>query len=832
MNRYLNAILMIICISAAANAAVSGRVVDGTSKGVADAMVCYTNIANRLVYVYTDANGYFNIPAPTDWRLNDLPMYKPVPSTANHSIHPSNSAPSSFNAHVNGDMIVFNVSKGARKVSADLYDIAGKRIMRIFNTAVNGDNSYAFNPFMNNSKVLPPQIFVVRLSDGQSNISLRIINVGNAKTVKSFDEATVVEMQSSPSLAKIAAVDGIRAGKTGYFGKSVSINTYSETVPDIVIKDANIEARVDSLMQLLNNDANGLAIKMGQMMQPNYAGNAGVNPITNQFVGSYLKGEGNAAPMTAALSTKYKIPLIVGNDMVHGGRHVYFPHNIGLGCANDSLLTELAYRIFSMCCLPLYNNENFAPCLDVHRDYRSGRVYESFGESPDLVSHMARAAIRGIQGTDLTSGYTMMATLKHWAAAGAVDQGKTGNSGNCPNISAATNILSKIHFPPFIAAIKAGAAGVMTGYPGVHNTCMAINKEFTTDTLKTSWKFDGFVITDWATSAQREAQCAQAGNDLLMTIDPTEAANQLKTIDIARINDAVKRLLRVKFRMGLFENPWPNLGLNNYLASKDYRDVARACVRKSLVLLKNDTLNKTTNARVLPLSKTAKVHVVVGSVGDNMGYQCGGWSSTGATIPDNTNALNGADEGWQGTGVARAINGATTIWNGISTSCPTATKSADASGIPADAAVIVVVVGEPTYAEINGDVTDITLNNLSGGNFTGGAKPSDQIALVQACKTAAGTRPVVTILVTGRPNALGTIPTNSNALVAAWLPGTEGNGVSDVLFSENSVDFVGKLSFTWPASNAQNPIHAGNLGDATGSGGTPLFPFGWGLTYQ
>jgi len=827
------AILFVATIAAAAIAAVSGRVVDGTNKGVADAMVCYTNIANRLIYVYTDANGYFNIPAPTEWSLNDLPMYKPVPITAIRTINLSNVSNSSLNARFNGEMVIFSARAESRKVSADLYDLSGKRIMRIFDKAVNGGSNYVFNPFVKNNKVVPQQVYVVRLSDGIDNISLRIINAGSARASTLLDAPNkVVSLQSSTELAKLAAVDGVRAGKTGYFGNTASINTYNDAVPNIVIKDANIEARVDSLMQLMNSDANGLAMKMGQMMQPAAPTST---PITTQFVGSYLKGEGSAGLMNAALTTKYKIPLIVGNDFVHGGRHVYFPHNVGLGCGNDSLLTELAYRIYSMCCLPLYNNENFAPCLDVHRDYRSGRVYESFGESPDLVSHLAKAAIRGIQGTDLTSGYTMMATIKHWAAAGAVDQGKTGNSGTCPNISASTAILSKIHFPGYLAAVKAGAAGVMTGYPAVHNVCMAINKEFI-DTLKTNWGFDGFVITDWATSAGREGQSALAGNDLLMTIDPTEAAGvtQLKSIDINRINDAVKRLLRVKFRMGLFENPWPNLALNNYLASTDYRNVARACVRKSLVLLKNDTLNKTTNARVLPLSKTARVHVVVGTIGDNIGYQCGGWSSTGGTIPDNTNVLGGADEGWQGTGVAGAINGATTIWKGISTSCPTATKSADASGIPADAAVIVVVVGEPTYAEVNGDVTDITLNSLAGGNFAGPSapKPPDQIALVQACKTAAGTRPVVTVLVTGRPNALGTIPANSNALVAAWLPGTEGNGVSDVLFSENSVDFAGKLSFTWPASNAQNPIHAGNLGDATGSGGTPLFPFGWGLTYK
>jgi beta-glucosidase len=224
--------------------------------------------------------------------------------------------------------------------------------------------------------------------------------------------------------------------------------------------------------------------------------------------------------------------------------------------------------------------------------------------------------------------------------------------------------------------------------------------------------------------------------------------------------------------------------------------VARACVRKAIVLLKN-------SSAALPLSKSAKIHVV-GTWEDNLGVQCGAWSETGG-------------DAWQGSTTAHGIAGATTILQGLQAGIGTGgriTFNTAATNIPADADKIVVVVGETPYAEDAGYKGDITL-------------AADQIALVQAC--AASGKPVITVMLTGRPNVLGTIPANSTALVAAWLPGTEGEGVADVLYGD--YNFVGKLPYSWPASNAQEPINDGTMGDATGSGGAPLFAYGTGLTY-
>ncbi len=804
MRRILLGVLGLFCFSAGIYAAVTGVVVDSANKPVPDAMITYTNIANRLIYVYSNQNGQFCIPGPTEWSLDDLPMYK---SACASSVAPSRFpvTSSSLGMSVKRSTVFISLGEGTHAVTASVYESSGKLVANVLKATL-GKGVYAFAPFGGNLRLATRQMYLVRVSDGSHSQTFRMINLGTGNTVTNLPGTVSTQ---NASLKKVMAVDGIRAGKTGYLPDTVSLTGYDQNVGNVKIQAVDIEKRVDSLLAKMQQNE-----KLGQLMQP-----AGCNQSTaqNALLGSYLKGEGDPGPMTGALSTRLKIPLIVGNDVVHGGRHIYFPQEIGLGCTGDTLLVELAYRIYAMCSLPLYNNECFAPCLDVHRSDFSGRVYEGFGETPELTVPFARAAVRGLQGTDLSSGYTMMATLKHWAAAG----GTSGGGGHADaNTAPNLGVLAQIHFPPFLAGVKAGAAGVMTGYQSVFGTLMAVNKQLVTDTLKNGWGFDGFVITDWATSNGRETDCVNAGHDLCMTVTPGSFPGTIGSVSQSRIDDAVRRLLRVKFRMGLFENPWPNLNLNNYLASPEYRAVARKCVRKSLVLLKNSAVN---GKKALPLSKSANVHIV-GAWADNMGYQCGGWSATGGTINDNSNVLvNGVDEGWQGSANPHGIKDATTILQAIKGACTgTVTSNNTADNIPSTADVIVVVVGETTYAEDYGDRTDITLNGSCTGNV-------DQIGLVQNCKNNANGRPVVTILITGRPNVLGSIPDNSSALVAAWLPGTEGEGVTDVIFGD--YNFTGKLSVTWPASNSQQPINTGTMGDNVGSGGNPLFAYGFGLTY-
>ena len=793
-------------LAAPAIATVTGKVVDGNGAPVADAMVYYTSIANRMVYVYSHTDGAFCIPAPTDWSVNDPPMYKSCGTRIQRSPQ-SQTFSSSFFAQQKGSNLVFYVAKANSKITADVFSLSGKLVSRVLDKIVTaGGCTYSFNPFGGSKGIVSQQTYVVRLSDGTKTQSVRMINVG-------MDQAANASLQpgigSAPRLAKVTAMDGLRVGKTGYKPNTVNLATHSDNVGNVAITVIDIEGKVDSILKGMTLDE-----KVGQTVQCSNVGN-----ISGNFAGSFLKGNAYAdqqADQNAAMSSGAKIPVTVGTDYVHGGPIVYYPHNVGLGTGADTLLIELAYRQCAMCC-KVGNNMNFAPVMDIPRNDKNGRVYEGWGENVDATAHFARAAVRGVQGTDISSDYTMIATCKHFAGAGGTQDGQMHVCAN----TATWAQLCRIHLPQFHAAVDAGAQAIMTSYnlfPTSQSkdscTAMTMHKVLITDTLKTAWKFDGFVISDWdmgtdasvGGTAQGPINAVRAGLDVGMEPDfTTQFLSAVKgatsdTAFLSRVNDAARRCIRVKLRMGLFANPMPSAQLQNYFADPVYRSVARACARKAIVLLKND-------GATLPLKKTAKIHVV-GAWADNLGVQCGGWTETNPSD---------ASSAWQGTTVPHGIAGATTILQGLQAGIASTgriTYSTDATGIQSDASIVVVVVGETPYAEDQGYRADITL-------------AADQIALVHAC--AASGRPVVTILLTGRPNALSTIPTDSKALVAAWLPGTEGEGVTDVLYGD--YNFVGKLPYTWPASKDQEPINEGNMGDQN-TAGTPLYAYGYGLTYK
>ncbi|HUI93668.1 MAG TPA: glycoside hydrolase family 3 N-terminal domain-containing protein [Chitinivibrionales bacterium] len=805
MKQWIQAILCVALLSVPAGAMVTGRAVDGSGNPVPDAMVYYTSIANRLDYVYSNPNGDFCLPSPTEWNLADPPMYKSC-VTAVHQFPASNASVPAFNVMLRGSAILFSVGKGSSKITADIFTIAGKHVARVFDKQL-GEGSYSLNPFAQFEKVTQ-QTYVIRISDGAKTASVSLPYMGR----NAFGPASEALATPSPTLKKIAAIDQLRVGKTGYTPKIVNLTTYSDNVGDVAITSINIEAKTDSILALMT-----VAEKVGQCVQVSNAAY-----ITSAFAGSFLKGSTWAAQQsnqTAAMSTRMKIPVTIGTDYVHGGPMVYFPHNVGMSTTGDTLLTELAYRICGICCRQ-GNNENFAPCIDVPRNDKNGRVYEGWGENVDVTKHFARAAVRGLQGSDLSSDYSIIATCKHFAGAGGTTDGIMRGQ----TATGTWDVLCRIHLPQFHAAVDAGAAAVMTSYNSFPTSstnnaqlAMTCNTTLITDTLKNGWGFTGYVISDWdmgtdasvGGTTQGPINALNAGLDVAMQPDNTDAyINALKgaaggQIPQARIDDAAKRCIRVKLEMGLFTTQMPNQTLGTLFSDAIYRNVARACVRKAIVLLKNSN-------SALPLSKTAKI-AVVGAWADNMGVQCGGWSETGG-------------DAWQGSTTAHGIAGATTILQGMQAAINTAgggsiTYYANGTGIPNTVDKIVVVVGETPYAEDAGYRADITLGTQNG---------VDQAALVQTCASVG--KPVITILLTGRPNVLGTIPDNSTALVAAWLPGTEGEGVSDVLFGD--YNFVGKLPYTWPANNNQEPVNEGTMGDAVGSDvSAPLYQYGFGLTY-
>jgi len=564
--------------------------------------------------------------------------------------------------------------------------------------------------------------------------------------------------------------------------------------------------------------------KVGQMTQAEQL--TDVKDIQTYFLGSLLSGgswdpkAGNSlqawtdmydAYQKEALQTRLKIPLVYGVDAVHGHNNVLgaviFPHNIGLGATRDPKLVEEVERITAEEVKATGTQWAFAPCIAVARDERWGRTYESFSEDPAVVAELGAAAVRGLQGPDLKDPLHVLACAKYYVGdggtswnssphlasqGGRLDQGDT-------RLSEAE--LRRIHLAGYPKAIAAGVGTIMPSYNRWNGEKASGSKRLLTEILKDELGFEGFLISDYNALDQlpgdRRAQVKQsisAGMDMVMVPEKYKEfyatlkdLAQTGEVPMSRIDDAVLRILRVKYALGLLDpgrSPLTDRSLHARFGSPSHREVARRAVRQSLVLLKNDK-------KTLPLSKTAKRILVAGKNADDIGNQCGGWTidwqgKSGPTMPGGTTilaALKAAAKGGQ------------------------VTFSKDGSGA-AGADVGVVVVGETPYAEFKGDREDLALD------------PEDLAAIANVKKAGI---PVVVVVVSGRPLILGDALTQADALVAAWLPGTEGGGVADVLFGDYKP--TGKLSFTWPRAMAQIPI---NVGDASYD---PQFPYGFGLTY-
>ena len=567
--------------------------------------------------------------------------------------------------------------------------------------------------------------------------------------------------------------------------------------------------------------------KIGQMTQAEQNALEDVSDIERYFLGSLLSG-GSSDPKAGnsleawtdmydgyqerALKTRLAIPILFGVDAVHGHNNVLgavlFPHNIGLGCTRNPALVEKAARITAEEVRATGINWSFAPCIAVPRDERWGRTYEGFGETPELAGSLGAEAVRGFQRNDLSDPLAVLACAKHFVGDGGTSIGTGSLNRNQQRLldQGDTRLseaeLRKIHLPGYVAAIKAGVGSIMVSYSSWNGVKLSASRRLLTVILKQELGFQGFLISDYRAIGQitRDFKSAieisiNAGMDMAM--EPTdyrrfigllrELVNESR-VSISRIDDAVTRVLRVKFAMGLMEKNRSLLAdrhLHQSFGSADHRRVARESVRQSLVLLKNEK-------KILPLSKKlARIHVG-GRSADDIGNQCGGW-----TID------------WQGKS-GSITTGGTTILKAIQETVSPATKvtfSTDGAGA-AGADIGIVVVGESPYAEGRGDREDLSLT-IDDTNAIGNMK-------------RAGI-PLVVVLLSGRPIIINDPLSQCDAFVAAWLPGTEGQGVADVLFGDFKP--TGKLSFTWPRSMAQVPI---NVGDADYD---PLFKYGFGLTF-
>ena len=593
--------------------------------------------------------------------------------------------------------------------------------------------------------------------------------------------------------------------------------------------DARTEKFVSDLMARMS-----LEQKVGQMIQADISS---IKPsdLHEYPLGSILAGGSSAplsgddrAPASAWIETarafriasldahpgRVTIPILFGIDAVHGNNNVVgatlFPHNIGLGAARDVDLVRRIAEATARETAAVGIDWTFAPTLAVPQDDRWGRTYEGYSESPDLVARYADAMVRGLQGEPgagpmLQQG-RVAASAKHFLGDGGTtdgfDQGDT-------NVS--EEELIRIHAAGYPAAVNAGAMTVMASFSSWQGVKMHGNRSLLTDVLKQRLGFDGFVVGDWNGHAQipgcTDVSCARAvvaGLDMFMAPASWKGlyANTLAQvrsgeIPVARIDDAVRRILRVKVKLGLFEPQRPWEGRAGVLGNAEHRALAREAVRKSLVLLKN-------NNAVLPIKGNARV-LVAGSGADDIGQQSGGWTLS-----------------WQGTGNRKHdFPNGQSIYDGLREALAEHGGKAELStdgGYSVKPDVAIVVFGEQPYAEGQGDV--LTLEYQPGDKR--------DLALLKRLKSA--NIPVVSVFLSGRPLWVNPELNASDAFVAAWLPGSEGGGIADVLIADAKGrvrnDFTGKLSFSWPNTAAQTRL---NLGQ---SAYDPLFEFGYGLTYR
>jgi beta-glucosidase len=563
--------------------------------------------------------------------------------------------------------------------------------------------------------------------------------------------------------------------------------------------------------------------KIGQMTQVDRQFLESDNDINAYYLGSLLSGGGSTPPKNyprswaemydgyqkIALSTRLSIPIIYGIDAVHGHNNVIgatiFPHHIGLGCTNNPQLIEDVYRATAEEVAATGIDWDFAPSLAVPRDDRWGRTYEGFGETPDIVKSMAAAAVRGLQTDRLGGPTSILACAKHFIGDGGtkwgtglkekLDQGDTQIS---------EQELREIHLPAYLPALEAGVGTIMPSYNQVNGEYCSVSKYLLTDLLKNELGFKGFLISDWQALEKMGDDyksniiaSINAGMDMVMVPGAAKYGGQTYTnfiklliesvnegsISEKRINDAVARILKVKFEMGLFERPYSDKSLLRKVGSKEHRNIAREAVKQSLVVLKNDG--------ILPLSKDLGHIHVSGKNADDLGNQCGGWTIS-----------------WQGE--SGPITKGTTIYEAIQvavSSFTNVTYSKNGSGAKG-ADVGIVIIGETPYAEMEGDRESLVLDK------------KDLAAIARIRKAGV---PVVVIIVSGRPLIITDELDKWSGLIAAWLPGSEGKGVTDVIFGDYNP--TGRLSVSWPRTMEQIPI---NFGD---NDYNPLFEYGYGLSY-
>jgi beta-glucosidase len=762
---------------------------------------------------------------------------------------------------IDGSMLFFSMKMNER-LRVDLYTLQGRRIGTGFNRTF-GEGVYSLPLTYFLGKSIGAGLVMMKITKGDeqlvhicvplstpSGLHIGSSGGGAVAPINGGDMAAVPK--SGITVAAASPLDSLIVTRMGYLPAAVPLSSYiTQNVGTIVLHltptEFSVWHKADSVLALMNNTQ-----KAGQMTEVqlnNSSGNGSGGRLTNQQVASMCIGSvfngGSDAVLTATGNTPaglagcvdsaqsvnmsqsaLKIPFIYGQDVIHGVAEIYgctvFPQNIGLGCTHDSALVDKMGQITALEAAGCGIRLMFGPTVTTPRDLRWGRTFEGFGEEPTDNINVGLAEMRGEQGNGNINQNTAIACcIKHY-----IGDGGTSGGVNAGNDSLTDSTMQALHFPQYVVGSREGAATVMISYSGWYRKPSGPYFHETLDSiamgtmLKKEAGFMGFTISDWDAlnsayacenyTASCVAQAVNAGLDMAMIVGSSNPSVWIDnivadvtngTIPQARVDDAVRRILRTKFRMGLFSHPYSDTAARAQIFSASSQAVARQLVRESLVLLQNNTVN---GAAVLPLESTDKI-VVVGPYANEMGAQCGGWTIS-----------------WQGSATQTGIAGQT-ILAGLQSVGGTANVTYDqnATNLASEnPAKIILVLGEIPYAEGDGDNLDnVTLANEA--NYS----------LLSTCYQSG--KPVILILLSGRPLILSSTDLSEvKGLVAAWLPSSMGIGVADVLYG-GSYNFTGTLTQTWPASYGQIPIHGGEVyaDEPHGSGGTPLYPYGYGLHY-
>ena len=560
------------------------------------------------------------------------------------------------------------------------------------------------------------------------------------------------------------------------------------------LSESEINKKVSELVDLMNLDE-----KVGQMTQIDQRFLDTITDISTYSIGSLLSGGGSHPTVnepqawldmynkyqSESLKSRLQIPLIYGIDAVHGHNNVYgatiFPQNIGLGATNNP---ELVYKISEATSLEVAATGidwTFSPCLSSPEDYRWGRTYEGFSSDPSLVKILGEASVNGYQNAKTNSGKNVVACAKHFIGDGNTEFG-TGMNGlvDRGNTVLSVEQLKEKLLPKYQAAIDADVQTIMASYNSWNGVKCHGSKELLTDILKVEMGFEGFVISDWQGIDEIPGDyksdiitSINAGIDMVMVSGQGQPYKKFMrllkesveegSIPTSRIDDAVTRILKVKLRNGLFDNPLVQNDALELIGSETHRSIARQAVRESVVVLKNQD--------IVPISKEVNKIIVAGRGADNLGMQCGGWT------------IN-----WQGG--QGDITVGTTILDGIKKSVSENTDviySKDGLDLnSSDGDLAIVVVGEDPYTEFFGDKDNLdlmeedlnTIKNLKDKGYK-----------------------VLVLLISGRPMNIADHIDNWDGFAALWLPGTEGDGVSDILFGDFQP--TGKLSYPWPVNTEE-----------------------------